>query len=70
MTLIENAGHERPGCDAFSPDGDQRPACGMGEHVGDNRLDRDSRKAALARFLKRASDSDQEAAEEERRLAA
>lgn len=33
-------------------------------------LDRDSRKAALARFLKGASDSDQEAAEEERRLAA
>jgi len=33
-------------------------------------LDRDSRKAALARFLKRASGSDQEAAEEERRLAA
>jgi len=33
-------------------------------------LDRDSRKAALARFLKRASGSDQEVAEEERRLAA
>jgi hypothetical protein len=33
-------------------------------------LDRDSRKAALARFLKRVSGSDQEAAEEERRLAA
>jgi hypothetical protein len=33
-------------------------------------LDRDSRKAALARFLKRDSGSDQEAAEEERRLAA
>jgi site-specific recombinase XerD len=33
-------------------------------------LDRDSRKAALARFLKRASGSDHEAAEEERRLAA
>jgi hypothetical protein len=33
-------------------------------------LDRDSRKAALARFPKRASGSDQEAAEEERRLAA
>jgi putative transposase len=33
-------------------------------------LDRDSRKAALARSLKRASGSDQEAAEEERRLAA
>jgi hypothetical protein len=33
-------------------------------------LERDSRKAALARFLKRASGSDQEAAEEERRLAA
>jgi integrase len=33
-------------------------------------LDRDSRKAALARFLKRASGSDQEAIEEERRLAA
>jgi hypothetical protein len=33
-------------------------------------LDRDSRKAALARFLKRASGSDQEGAEEERRLAA
>jgi hypothetical protein len=33
-------------------------------------LDRDSRKAALARFLKRASGSDQEAAEEERRFAA
>jgi hypothetical protein len=33
-------------------------------------LDRDSRKAALARFLKRASGSDQEPAEEERRLAA
>jgi hypothetical protein len=35
-------------------------------------LDRDSRKAALARFPKRASgsDQDQEAAEEERRLAA
>ncbi|MDB5604405.1 MAG: hypothetical protein JWP25_1305 [Bradyrhizobium sp.] len=32
--------------------------------------DRDSRKAALARFLKRASGNDQEAAEEERRLAA
>jgi hypothetical protein len=29
-------------------------------------LDRDSRKAALARFLKRASGSDQEAAEEGR----
>ena len=33
-------------------------------------LDRDSRKAALARFLKRASSSDPEEAEEERRLAA
>ncbi len=33
-------------------------------------LDRDSRKAALTRFLKRVSGSDQEAAEEERRLAA
>jgi len=33
-------------------------------------LDRDSRKAALARFLKRASSGDQEALEEERRLAA
>jgi hypothetical protein len=33
-------------------------------------LDRDSRKAALARFLKRASGSDREAAEEERRVAA
>jgi hypothetical protein len=33
-------------------------------------LDRDSRKAALARFLKRASGSDHEASEEERRLAA
>lgn len=33
-------------------------------------LDRDSRKAALARFLKRTSDSDQERVEEERRLAA
>ncbi len=33
-------------------------------------LDRDSRKVALARFLKRASGSDQEAAEEDRRLAA
>ncbi len=33
-------------------------------------LDRDSRKAALARFLKRASGSDQEVVEEERRLAA
>jgi hypothetical protein len=33
-------------------------------------LDRDSRKAALARFLKRVSGSNQEAAEEERRLAA
>jgi hypothetical protein len=33
-------------------------------------LDRDSRKAALARFLKRASGSDQEAAAEQRRLAA
>jgi integrase len=33
-------------------------------------LDRDSRKAALARFLKRASGGDPEAAEEERRLAA
>ena len=33
-------------------------------------LDRDSRKAALARFLKRASSSDREEAEEERRLAA
>ena len=55
MTLIENAGHERPGCNAFSPDGDQCPACGMGEHAGDNRLDRDLRKAALAPFLKRAS---------------
>ncbi len=33
-------------------------------------LDRDSRKAALARFLKRASGSGQEATEEERRLAA
>jgi hypothetical protein len=33
-------------------------------------LDRDSRKAALTRFLKRASGSDQEGVEEERRLAA
>jgi hypothetical protein len=33
-------------------------------------LDRDSRKAALARFLKRASGGDQEAIKEERRLAA
>jgi integrase len=33
-------------------------------------LDRDSRKAALARFLKRASGSDQEGGEEERCLAA
>ena len=33
-------------------------------------LDRDSRKAALARFLKRASSGDQEEAEEECRLAA
>jgi integrase len=33
-------------------------------------LDRDSRKAALARFLKRAADGDQEEAEEECRLAA
>jgi hypothetical protein len=33
-------------------------------------LDRDSRKAALARFLERASGSDQEGVEEERRLAA
>jgi hypothetical protein len=33
-------------------------------------LDRNSRKAALARFLKRASGSDQEAAEEERLVAA
>jgi hypothetical protein len=33
-------------------------------------LDRDSRKAALARFLKRASGDDQEAIKEERRLAA
>ncbi len=33
-------------------------------------LDRDSRKAALARFLKRASGGDQEEAEEECRLAA
>jgi hypothetical protein len=33
-------------------------------------LDRDSRKAALARFLKRASGSDQDGDEEERRLAA
>jgi integrase len=33
-------------------------------------LDRDSRKAALARFLKRASGSDQEGAEKEPRLAA
>ena len=33
-------------------------------------LDRDSRKAAVARFLKKASGSDQEAIEEERRLAA
>jgi hypothetical protein len=33
-------------------------------------LDRGSRKAALARFLKRASGSDQEVAEEDRRLAA
>jgi len=33
-------------------------------------LDRDSRKAALARFLKRASGGDPEEAEEERRLAA
>ena len=33
-------------------------------------LDRNSPKAALARFLKRASGSDQEAAEEQRRLAA
>ena len=32
-------------------------------------LDRDSRKAALARFLKRASGGDPEEAEEERRLA-
>lgn len=33
-------------------------------------LDRDSRKAALGRFLKRASGGDQESIEEERRLAA
>jgi hypothetical protein len=33
-------------------------------------LDRDSRKAALARFLKRASDGRPEDAEEECRLAA
>jgi hypothetical protein len=33
-------------------------------------LDRDSRKAALARFLKRASDGEPEEGEEERRLAA
>ena len=33
-------------------------------------LDRDSRKAALACFLKRAAGGDQEAIEEERRLAA
>jgi hypothetical protein len=33
-------------------------------------LDRGSRKAAPARFLKRASDGDPEEAEEERRLAA
>jgi len=33
-------------------------------------LDRDSRKAVLARFLKRASGGDPEEAEEERRLAA
>ena len=33
-------------------------------------LDRDSRKAALARFLKSAASGDQEAIEEERRLAA
>jgi Phage integrase family len=33
-------------------------------------VDRDSRKAALARFLKRASGGDQEATEEKRRLAA
>ncbi len=33
-------------------------------------LDRDSRKAALARFLKRASGADSEEGEEERRLAA
>jgi hypothetical protein len=32
-------------------------------------LDRDSRKAALARFLKRASGGDPEEVEEERRLA-
>ncbi len=32
-------------------------------------LDRDSRKAALARFLKRASGSEREVAEEERHLA-
>jgi hypothetical protein len=33
-------------------------------------LDRDSRKAALARFLKRASAGEPEEREEERRLAA
>jgi hypothetical protein len=33
-------------------------------------VDRDSRKAALARFLKRASGDDQQAVKEERRLAA
>lgn len=33
-------------------------------------LDRDSRKATLARFLKRASNGDQEEAEEGTRLAA
>jgi hypothetical protein len=33
-------------------------------------LDRDSRKAALARFLKRAASGDPEEAEEERRLVA
>lgn len=33
-------------------------------------LDRDSRKAALVRFLKRASGADPEAIEDERRLAA
>jgi hypothetical protein len=33
-------------------------------------LDRDSRKAALARFLKKASNGDHEDGEEDRRLAA
>ncbi len=33
----QHAGHERPSRDTSSRDGDQCPACGMGEHAGGDR---------------------------------